>query len=662
MNRSAEYSQIDSVIKLFERSVKLYKNNPLIWEKPVGVKGAEYLPTTYGEIKAEAQKFGAALLKNGLRKGDRVALLAEGRKDWLVAELGMFYVGVVNVPLSVKLDSNEVAFRVAHSGAKMIIVSGIQASKAEAILDEIDSLASIVYFDKSDEELAAANASGKSWKKVAMSFSKMLEDGNEYLQDDESHEIFTDACGNVEPDDLANISYTSGTTAAPKGIMLTLRNYAANALQSCSRVMILPSSRSLTILPWDHSFAHTANIYCFIYYGASIATQEQGRTPIETLKNIPKNIKEIKPDLMMSVPALSKTFRKNIENGIRQKGKMAEKLFSFFLKASYTYNADGFSRGKGWRALLKPVVSLGDKLMYAKVREGLGGNLKYFIGGGALLDVELQRFFAAIGIPIMQGYGLSEAAPVISTNSLDMHKFGTSGKIVDFLELKICDADGKELPNGEKGEIVIKGDNVMAGYWNNPEATAEALVDGWLHTGDMGLIDKDGFLVVLGRFKSLLIGNDGEKYSPEGIEESIVDCSPIIEHCILYNNQSAYTSGMIVPNVQQVKLALQSAGKDINTEDGQNYILKLIDQALNEYRKGGKMEGMFPERWLPAAVVILPENFTEANHLLNSTMKVVRGKVTEYFKKEFDFVYTADAKNICNAKNREALKKIVTEK
>lgn len=640
MERAKEFQQIDSVIKLFERSVKLYKNNPLILEKENG----EYRPTSYCEVMNMAKDFGAALLKHGLNRGDRVALLAEGRRDWLVAELGMLYVGIVNVPLSVKLDAEtEVAFRVEHSGAKLIIVSRSQAQKAEQIVDKIDTLTGIIYLDE------------KSDSKWAMSFKTMLAEGKVFREDEETRDIFVEACGMVTPDDLANISYTSGTTAAPKGIMLTQRNYAANALQSCTRVTILPSSRSLTLLPWDHSFAHTANLYCFIYYGASVAVQEIGRTPIETLKNIPKNIKEVEPDIMMSVPALSKTFRKNIESGIRAKGKMAETMFEFFLKMSYIYNGNGFNRGRGYRMLFKPLHKLGDKILYSKVRQNFGGKMRFFIGGGALLDIELQRFFAAIGIPIMQGYGLSEASPVISTNALDAHKFGTSGKIVDFMELKICDADGNELPNGQKGEIVIKGDNVMAGYWNNPEATAETIKDGRLHTGDMGLIDEDGFLVVLGRFKSLLIGNDGEKYSPEGIEESIVDGSAYIDQCMLYNNQSAYTSGLVVPNAQAIKRTLGERGLDLSTKEGQDAAIELIDGAIAEYRKGGKYAGMFPERWLPAAVAILPEGFTESNHLLNSTMKMVRGKVTEYFKKELDFVYTPGAKDIKNDTNRKAM-------
>ena len=187
----------------------------------------------------------------------------------------------------------------------------------------------------------------------------------------------------------------------------------------------------------------------------------------------------------MSVPAYSKTFRKNIEAGIRKKGEFLYKVFQFALKVAYAHNGYGNNRGKGWRFFLKPLYWLFDEILFAKVREGFGGNLQFFVGGGALLDVELQRFFYAVGLPICQGYGLTEAAPVISSNVPNNVVFGSSGKLVKNLEIKILDDNGNELQTGEKGEIVIKGDNVMKGYWNNPAATVESLKDGWLHTGDM---------------------------------------------------------------------------------------------------------------------------------------------------------------------------------
>jgi long-chain acyl-CoA synthetase len=393
-----------------------------------------------------------------------------------------------------------------------------------------------------------------------------------------------------------------------------------------------------------------------MYKGASIASVEVGKTPLETLKNIPKNIKEIQPSLMMSVPAYSKAFRKNIEAGIRQKGETLFKLFNYALKIAYKYNGSGNNRGKGLRFLLKPQLWLFDKILFKKIREGFGGKLEFFVGGGALLDIELQRFFYAIGMPVCQGYGLTEAAPVISSNTPDVIKFGSSGKLVKHLELKILDDDGNELPTGEKGEIVVKGDNVMLGYWNNPSATAETLKNGWLHTGDMGYMGKDGFLYVLGRFKSLLIGNDGEKYSPEGIEEAIVDQSPYIQQAMLYNNQNPYTIGMLVPEIDALKRELKAKSIDIFSDEGAKEAIKIVQNEINQYKSGGKFEGMFPERWLPSTIAILPEAFTQDNELLNTSMKMVRGKINEYFKHQMEFLYTPEAKNIENTQNINAIK------
>ena len=213
------------------------------------------------------------------------------------------------------------------------------------------------------------------------------------------------------------------------------------------------------------------------------------------------------------------------------------------------------------------------------------------------------------------------------------------------------------MPVGQKGEIVVKGDNVMVGYWNNPVATAETIKDGWLYTGDMGYMDKDGFLYVLGRFKSLLIGDDGEKYSPEGIEEAILEKSTFIQQMILYNNQSPYTSAMIVPEIDQINKKLNQCGMEPGGEEGNRETVRLIAEEINAFKKGGQYENMFPERWLPATFVILPESFNQENRLLNTTMKVVRGKTYEYFSEELKFLYTPAAKKTENEMNLSAVKK-----
>ncbi len=294
------------------------------------------------------------------------------------------------------------------------------------------------------------------------------------------------ARASVRESDPANICYTSGTTADPKGIVLTHRNYTANIEQSRALVDCPEDYVLLIILPWDHAFAHTCGIYSIMASGAALASTELGRTPMESLRNIPLNIKETRPHLLLSVPALAKGFRKNIEKGVREKGPKVEALFAKALAAAVDYNAEGWNRGRGLKTLKKPLVALYDKILFSKIRENFGGRLKFFVGGGALLDIELQRFFYALGIPMFQGYGLTEASPVISTNSLKHHKLGSSGRVAPGIELRICDEAGATLPAGQTGEIVIRGENVMAGYWKNEKATRETIRDGWLYTGDLG--------------------------------------------------------------------------------------------------------------------------------------------------------------------------------
>ena len=628
-----------TIVALFETAVANYPDNPYLWEKSKG----EYRPTTYKETHEKVLDLAAGLIQLGFKKGDRAALIADGRNDWIISELGMLYAGGINVPLSIRLQNNELAFRIKHSGSKYIFVSKLHAAKVEEIRDKLPELEKVVYIDGKENP-------GKN----DIDYKELLAAGAKFRK--ENTELTEEVWKGIEPDDVANISYTSGTTADPKGIMLTHLNYAANVVQSNSLLDLQSDWITLAILPWDHAFAHTTCLYVFMYKGASIASVEIGNSPMETLRNIPKNIKEIKPTLMMSVPAYSKTFRKNIEAGIRKKGEFLYKVFQFALKVAYAHNGYGNNRGKGWRFFLKPLYWLFDEILFAKVREGFGGNLQFFVGGGALLDVELQRFFYAVGLPICQGYGLTEAAPVISSNVPNDVVFGSSGKLVKNLEIKILDDNGNKLQTGEKGEIVIKGDNVMKGYWNNPAATVESLKDDWLHTGDMGYMGKDNFLYVLGRFKSLLIGNDGEKYSPEGIEEALVDQSPYIQQVMLYNNQNAYTVGMVVPDMEAINRELKRHNIEKGSNEAVTAAIEIIQKEINEYKKGGKYEGEFPERWLPATVAILPEALSTDNKMLNATMKMVRDKVTAHYAKELEFLYTSGAKNIVNDMNIEAIK------
>ncbi len=629
-----------TIIDLFENSVKLYPNNTFLLEKT----GKEFEPTTYTQVKEQVYTLGAGLQALGVKKGDTMALLSEGRNMWVIGELSMFYAGAINVPLSIKLEeSNDLLFRLEHALVKYIMVSKQQLGKIRLILDKLPLIEKVIVLDQID-----------SYQEKEIYVGDVAKMGEEFLKN-HTMEEFLAVPNSIQNDDYATITYTSGTTADPKGVILTHRNYTANVEQALTLVDIDQTWRTLIILPLDHCFAHVVGFYIMMSQGATAATVQVGRTPMESLKNIPQNIKEVKPHFILSVPSLAKTFKKNIENGIKAKGPKVVKMFNQAVAVSQLYHGNGNAESKGWRIILKPLVALYDKILFSKVRENFGGELRFFIGGGALLDKDLQKFYCAIGIPMYQGYGLSEATPVLSSNGPKRHRFGSSGILVKPLELKICDADGNALPVGEKGEIVVKGENVMAGYWRNPEATAQTVRDGYLYTGDLGYMGKDGLLYVLGRFKSLLIASDGEKYSPEGIEEAVVEHSSFIDNIILYNNQSAYTTALIVPNKEKLAAYLKEQGLSLNDEEGKKAAIKGIREQLAKFEKGGELETMFPHRWLPSTFAVLPEPFTEQNGMINSTLKVVRGKVEKTYANRIDHMYTPEGKNIYNQMNIDSL-------
>ena len=439
-----------TIIDFVEQYTRKYSSLTFLREKVDGV----WTETSFEETREEAYRIGAGLVQLGLHKGDKVSLLSQGRNLWITSELGILYAGGVNVPLSIKLtESTDLLFRIQHSDSRFVVVSEQQLPKIRSIIGECPKVEKVIVLDPIAD-----------YRENEMPISEVIAMGEAYLK--EHSEEFKALYESVQPDDYANISYTSGTTADPKGILLTHRNYTANVEQGASVISCNKGDVMLIILPLDHCFAHVAGFYTMMYYGGSIATVPVGKTAIATLKNIPIAIKEVRPMLMLSVPALARNFRKNIETSIKAKGKIVERLYEFALNNAIQYNKEYWNRG-GWQAWRWPLVKLFDKIIFKAVREGFGGRMRFFVGGGALLDIELQRYFCAVGMPMFQGYGLSEATPIICANSMGHAVFGSSGRIVSPLDLKICDDEGNEVPHGQKGEIVksidLSNDNERIG-------------------------------------------------------------------------------------------------------------------------------------------------------------------------------------------------------
>src|SRR5690554_103105 len=392
-----------TILDLLNESVEKFADRPYLYEARTGT---DYTQLTYQQVQEKSMQFAAGLIAMGIQAGDSVALISEGKNYWVIGELGILHARAICVPLSVKLHTEqELGFRINHSECVAVLASDQQIAKLRPMKGLFTTVKHYILLDP-EEQI----------EEDERMFESILEEGKKLM---ESHpDALKERMATVRPDSLANISYTSGTTANPKGIMLSHDNYVCNVEQAIDHLNGIPTYfRTLLILPWDHSFGHTAGIYAFMKSGASIASVTAGKSAMEILRNVPKSIKAINPHLLMSVPALAANFKKNIESGIEKKGKTAFRMFRQGLKVAYRYYGEGYNRGRGSRALLKPLVSFYDRLFFSKIRESFSSNMEYFIGGGALLDIELQRFFYAIGIPMYQGYGLSEASPIISANS-----------------------------------------------------------------------------------------------------------------------------------------------------------------------------------------------------------------------------------------------------
>ena len=634
-----------TIIDFVKKYAGMYSDRTFLREKV----GGEWVETSYAATDEAGRVMGAGLLALGLNKGDKVSLISEGRNMWIFSELGILYAGGINVPLSFKLESDhDLTFRINHSDSRFIIASESQIGKVRRVICQCPAVEKVIVLDDIPLEANEIYVGG------------LQEMGRKFIAEHPGElEAVMESIG---PDDYANVSYTSGTTADPKGILLTHRNYTANVEQCHSVISVGDGWVMLIILPLDHCFAHVAGFYFMMSSGGSIATVPGGKSAVTMLKNIPIAIKEVRPHVMLSVPAISRNFRKNIENGVRKKGPKVEKLYNFALDNAIKYNREYHNMGRPfitqwWRGILKAVF---DKLVFKGIRENFGGRMQFFVGGGALLDIELQRYFCAVGMPVFQGYGLSEATPVICSNSAGKGhaRFGSSGRTVEPMDIRICDENGVELPHGVTGEIVIRGENVMAGYWKNEEATARTIVDGWLHTGDRGYICEENprFLYVTGRFKSLLISSDGEKYSPEGYEDSLADGSKYIDFSVLYNNQSPYTVVIVVPNKQLLYDAVRKMNLIPEAESGRKAMLDILQKEVDAYRPGGSKAGMFPEKWLPAAIIVADEPFTEQNGMLNTTAKMVRRKVEKFYADRIEYAMTPEGKALYNEKNIQSLK------
>jgi long-chain acyl-CoA synthetase len=590
----------------------------------------------------------AMLVSKGFANESTFGILSEGKSEWVNFELGVIKARGISVPLSIKLTPEEIAFRINHSEAVALAVSSNTLANTLKAMPGFDHKVLLVYLDEKDERLQN-QAKEAGWKEGEdfVSWSFLLSLGEKALS--KKKDLVKKVEAEIKENDTVNICYTSGTTGNPKGIMLTHLNYWTNSHDAIDLFKLPDASfETLVVLPVDHSFAHTVGIYTALIRGITLHFVDARGSNASIIRNFPKNLVETNPVFLMTVPSITGNFMKKMTQGIHQKGAFIEGIFNRGLEAGILRNGDGFHRAsKAVQIKTWLPYTLANKLVFPKLREIFGNRMLYCVGGGALLEAKQQKFFAAIGVPVFQGYGLTEAAPIISSNSPHRYKFGTSGMVAASEKCKIMLDDTHEAKVGQRGELVIQGDNVMKGYFKNPTASAEVLRDGWLWTGDLGYFDEDGFLVVTGRAKALLIAKDGEKYSPEEVEEVMVNNLDILNQVMVYNDHEVITTALVTLQDDVVKRIIEEKG--CKTAEA---ALSAIEEALRSYEQ---FATSIPNIWIPARFALIEKPFSEADGLVNSTMKLVRYKTVEFYKDRIGALYAGETEN------REENLKVVKE-
>ncbi len=545
----------------------------------------------------------------GIGSGDRVAIIAESRPEWLFVDLAILAAGGVTVPIYPTLSAAQAHYILQDSGARLGVVSTrLQLDKIQEVRHQLPSLEAVIVMD---EDQARGSPSILPLGEVAArGHARMSGEWGAARE-------FREATRRLPPAALATIIYTSGTTGEPKGVMLSHGSLVANLLASANVLAVSDDDVALSFLPLSHAFERMV-AYVYLYCGVSIIFAE-------SIETIGADLNLVQPTIVTGVP---RVFEK-MHARIMQKGQAAAGIKASLFKWAVNVGlskARAELRGSSPGLLTSLQVPLADRLVFAKIREGVGGRIRYLISGSAPLPVGIAEFFQGVGIPIVEGYGLTETAPVLTVNPPDAPRVGTVGKALPGVELRIA-ADG---------EILARGANIMSGYYNKPEATAEAVKNGWFHTGDIGTLDEHGYLRITDRKKDLLVTSGGKKIAPQPIEATLKH-SPLVGEVLLLGDRRKYASALIVPDFGALARRLKDLGLPGGTREElvqRSDVVALYQEIID----GLNRELAQFERIKKFA--LLPTEFTIESGELTPTLKVKRKVVEERWKEAIEELYS----------------------
>ena len=569
----------------FEQAGRL-GDKPFLWAK----HQRRYQPLSWAAAARDVRRLALGLRALGVGPGERIALVAENRPEWVVADLAIMSAGAITVPAYVTNTVADHRHVFATSGARAAIISRTSLSaRVLAAANQIDSMRWVI---------AIESAAGQASAVDILSWDEVLAKGDEEPDD------ISERVAELTPDDLACLIFTSGTGGLPKGVMTTHRNILANC-RGAFRVLEqlgLGDEVFLSFLPLSHAYEHTAGLMFPISIGAQIYFAESAET-------LAANLLEARPTIMTAVPRLYETLHRRILNGVERKGAMARRMFDKAVaigrkRAALTAPSLG-------ERLIDPAL---DRLVRAGLRRRFGGRLKAMVSGGAPLNPEIGSFFVALGVTLLQGYGQTEAGPVISCNLPARIKIDTVGPPLDRVRVRVAD----------DGEILVAGDNVMKGYWNDPQATAQTLDDGWLKTGDVGQIDEDGYIRITDRKRDFIKNSGGEMVSPARVE-GYLTLEPEIAQAMVFGDRRPYLVAIIVPDAEFAAgfAAKDGAAPGLAALAGAPDFVKAIGAAVARVNRG-----LTPvERVRRFAIAAEP--FTIANGQMTPTLKVKRHAIRE---------------------------------
>ena len=509
---------VQTIPQLFFQAVHKHRKKDAFRVKQDG----RYIDISHQEALKKVHHAALGLLSLRLTKSDRIAVLSENRPEWMIADLAILSAGCINVPIYVTVPANQIEYILKDSEARAIFLSDAkQLAKVLEVRPRLPALQYVITFDPNCDV------------PEIIKLDNLIQSGASLPRSRSYEEMIM----NIARSDWASIVYTSGTTGDPKGAILTHGNFVSNATTCASQIDLNPSDVSLSFLPLSHVFERTAGYYTMMHAGVTIAYAESFDT-------IMQNMAEIRPTVVTGAPRLYEKMYARIMDSVTSGPYVKKQLFFWALNAGSNYVQQKLSGHL--RSMTVRKYNLAKKLVFSKLKQITGGRLRFFVSGGAPLHRTIAEFFHAADLPIMEGYGLTETSPVIAVNTFSDFKFGSVGKPIPGIEVKIA-ADG---------EILVKGPNVMIGYFKKPDLTNEAIEDGWFHTGDIGFLDNEGFLSITDRKKDIIITAGGKNITPQKIENAI-KTSKYIAQVVLIGNRRKFISALIVPNFDNLhKFAL----------------------------------------------------------------------------------------------------------